>query len=260
MIGPATSAPDAQIRRLYRTLAQAWGAQHWWPAASRFEVIVGAFLTQNTSWSNAEMALQKLRAARVLNIGGIRRIPLEELERLIRASGYFRQKAFRLKNFVRFLDEGYGGSLSRMFDRPTQELREQLLSLEGVGPETADSILLYAGQHSVFVVDAYTRRLASRHHIAPDGTTYQELRALFERALANAPAPVSNARQSLGGASHQPSRMSRMNRSSSAQVFNEMHGFIVGIGKQYCRKSQPDCGHCPLEAMLPDSTHAGRRR
>lgn len=202
------------------------------------------------------MAMRKLRAAGVLSVGGIRRVDRNELEQLIRSSGYFRQKALRLKNFVGFLDENYGGSLSRMLARPTEDLRGELLALNGVGPETADSILLYAGQHSIFVVDAYTRRLASRHLLAPDDATYEELRTLFEGALAHVSAPKETLVASCGGAAHQPSRMSTAKRSASAQVFNDMHGFIVGIGKQYCRKSQPDCAHCPLEAFLPAANRA----
>lgn len=147
----------SKIVAIYSTLSRAWGRQHWWPAQSRFEVIVGAYLTQNTSWSNVEIAMRNLRSVHVLTVDGVRTIPLAELERLIRSSGYFRQKARKLKRFVKFLDRCYGGSLTRMFAQPTARLREQLLSLNGVGPETADSILLYAGQHPVFVVDAYTR-------------------------------------------------------------------------------------------------------
>jgi endonuclease-3 related protein len=158
---------------MYSVLARAWGRQHWWPAQSRFEVIVGAFLTQNTNWSNVEIAMRKLRSAGVLNVDGIRELPIDRLEQLVRSSGYFRQKAARLKNFVRFLDDTYSGSLTRVFAQPTATLREQLLSLNGVGPETADSILLYAGQHPIFVVDAYTRRIAARHGILPADADYR---------------------------------------------------------------------------------------
>jgi endonuclease-3 related protein len=246
-----SSAPEAHIRKIYTKLSSTWGPQHWWPAQSRFEVIVGAFLTQNTNWTNVEIAMRKLRSGRVLSVSGIRNIPLRDLEQLVRSSGYFRQKASRLKAFVSFLDEKYGGSLTKMFAQPTSFLREQLLSLNGIGPETADSILLYAGQHSVFVVDAYTRRLAVRHEIVPEETSYEELRTLFEHALANVSPPSSTAAPSCGGASHPPSRMSLTKRCTSAQVFNEMHGFIVGVGKKYCRKAEPDCEHCPLKCLLP---------
>src|ERR671922_162612 len=137
---------EEQIRAYYHALLGAWGKQHWWPARSRFEVIVGAYLTQNTAWTNVEQAMRRLRAAGLLNLRGIRSVPLPELESLVRSAGYFRQKAARLKTFVAFLDQHYGGSLNRMFAQPTEKLREQLLALNGIGPETADSILLYAGQ------------------------------------------------------------------------------------------------------------------
>lgn len=237
---------------LYSTLGRAWGRQHWWPAQSRFEVIVGAYLTQNTGWSNVEIAMRQLRSARVLNVEGIRNISVRRLERLIRSSGYFRQKAQRLKTFVRFLDRQYGGSLTRMFAQPTAELREELLSLNGVGRETADSILLYAGQHPLFVVDAYTRRLAIRHGILSEKAGYEDFRSLFEKALAGAPEPdtSSNLPEVLGAASHRPSRMSLVARSPLTQVFNEMHGLIVSAGKQYCLKSKAQCEQCPLGPLL----------
>ena len=243
---------DHQIRQIYATLSQAWGPQHWWPAQSRFEVIVGAFHTQNTSWSNVELAMRQLRAAKMLSVPGIRDIEMEKLEKLIRSSGYFRQKAQRLKNFVKFLDQNYGGSFARMFAQPTGALREDLLSLNGVGPETADSILLYAGQHSVFVVDAYTRRVAARHDIAGVGVAYDELRAIFERALAGVSVQLTRGTFFPDGASHPPSRMSLAKRCATAQVFNDMHGFMVGIGKNYCHKAKPDCQHCPLADLLPE--------
>ena len=202
-----SSAPAAHIRKIYTKLSNTWGPQQWWPAQSRFEVIVGAYLTQNTNWTNVEIAMRKLRSARVLNVAGIRNIPLGDLEQLVRSSGYFRQKASRLKAFVSFLDENYAGSLSIMFAQPTNLLREQLLSLAGVGPETADSILLYAGQHPIFVVDAYTRRLATRHQIAPEEATYEELRTLFENALAKVSPETIPAAPQTGGAAHPHSRM-----------------------------------------------------
>src|SRR3984885_15918435 len=207
-----------QIRSYYRALFQAWGRQNWWPARSRFEVIVGAYLTQNTAWTNVEKALANLRAAKMLSAKGIRRATLTELERLLRPSGYFRQKAQRLKAFVQFLDRHYGGSLTRLFSRPTEELREELLKLNGVGPETADSILLYAGNHPVFVVDTYTRRILARHEILPESATYEEIRELFQKSLSllAEPAPTSHEPSpkiltpGLAGAGtpHPPSKMS----------------------------------------------------
>src|SRR5689334_7489550 len=138
-------SPQSTLRAIFRTLRKLWGPQHWWPAESQFEVIVGAYLTQNTSWTNVERAMQNLRAANALSIDAIRTMPLARLEELIRPSGYFRQKADRLKRFISYLDERYHGSLERMFAEPTPKLLEELLALNGVGPETADSILLYAG-------------------------------------------------------------------------------------------------------------------
>ena len=256
---------DSQIREFYRELFRAWGRQHWWPAQSRFEVIVGAYLTQNTAWTNVERALGNLRRARLLNLNGIRAVPLSELEQLIRSAGYFRQKAARLKTFVTFLDTRYGGSLDRMFARSTEELRAELLALNGVGPETADSILLYAGGHPVFVVDAYTRRLLERHRILPHNAPYDEIRLLFERALktekwsvAGHAASAVPAGGAATGASHSPSRMSIARRGELAQVFNEMHGLIVGVGKNYCLASRALCDECPL-GRFPHQRASGAR-
>jgi endonuclease-3 related protein len=246
------------IRAYFHTLFSAWGRQHWWPAQSRFEVIVGAYLTQNTSWTNVEKALGNLRHARLLTISGIRNTPLPQLEQLIRSAGYFRQKARRLKTFVRFLDQRYGASLTRMFAGSTAELRHELLGLNGVGPETADSILLYAGNHPVFVVDAYTRRLLERHQIVSSAAGYDEIRQLFEKALAGIHPPKQSldpAPAGVGprGFSHRPSRVSTTERTELVQVFNEMHGLIVGVGKNYCLKSQPQCEQCPLRKFLPEA-------
>jgi endonuclease III related protein len=255
------NAQHDAIRAYYHTLFSAWGRQHWWPAQSRFEVIVGAYLTQNTSWTNVEKALGNLRRARRLTISGIRRTAQSELEQWIRPAGYFRQKAQRLKTFVRFLDARYGGSLARMFARPTAELRNELLALNGVGPETADSILLYAGNHPVFVVDAYTRRILERHGIVSSAATYDEIRLLFEQALGGTRPSTGPPKQSLDGAptteagprgsSHPPSAVSEAARPPRVQVFNEMHGLIVGVGKAFCLKSQPRCEQCPLQKFLP---------
>jgi endonuclease III related protein len=252
-------SPQKALRAYYRALYRAWGAQHWWPADTPFEVIVGAYLTQNTNWSNVERALANLRAARLLSLAGIRRVPLARLERLLRPSGYFRQKARRLKIFVAFLDREYGGSLSALFSQPTARLRQQLLDLNGVGPETADSILLYAGAHPVFVVDAYTRRVLDRHRLVPAKTDYEQIRQLFERALQPMASEGAIGQEEIpagmaprfGGAGHAPSPMSGAQRTALAQVYNEMHGLIVGVGKHHCRKSQPSCAACPLERYLP---------
>ena len=254
-------AEAAELRAYYQTLYSLWGAQHWWPARSRFEVIVGAYLTQNTAWTNVERALANLRRAQALTVAGIRRLTLAELQRLIRPSGYFRQKARRLKTFVAFLDKNYGGSLTRLFRQPTDVLRVELLNLNGVGPETADSILLYAGNHPVFVVDAYTRRILARHEILPEKSDYEEIRLLFQRSLApvvdweelRPPEERPTKASGIRGAAHPPSPLSTARRTALAQVYNEMHGLIVGVGKHYCRKSQPKCDECPLQKFLPSS-------
>ena len=247
---------ETEIRKHYEALYGAWGAQHWWPAETRFEVIIGAYLTQNTAWINVEHALANLRAEQLLSVEGIREVTLTRLEGLIRPSGYFRQKAGRLKTFVAFLDNRYGGSLDRLFAEPTPKIREELLSLNGVGPETADSILLYAGNHPVFVVDAYTRRIIDRHRILPEKADYEEIRDLFQRALApiaheQQQTPAAHVEAEFRGAAHPPSSMSTCTRTALVQVYNEMHGLIVGVGKNYCRKSKAVCDGCPLGQFMP---------
>jgi endonuclease III related protein len=248
-----TKKPEATVRAMYRKLSRAWGRQHWWPAETSFEVIVGAILTQNTSWTNVERALATLRDAGRLSVAGIREVPQTKLEELVRSSGYFRQKAQRLKNFVTFLDARYGGSLERMFAAPTEELRAELLALNGVGPETADSILLYAGNHAIFVVDAYTRRVLVRHEAVSASAKYDEIRSLVERALRREqplPAVFEGPGDRQRPRAHQASAMSIAQRSPLAQVYNEMHGLFVQVGKHYCLKRKPKCEVCPLGSML----------
>lgn len=181
MSGKGSKAKE--IRQIFRALEAAMGPQHWWPAGSAFEVVVGAYLTQNTAWTNVERAMKRLREAGVLSISGIRNTGVEELEQLVRPAGYFRQKAARLKLFVAHLDEHCGGSLEAMFERPAEVLREELLGLPGIGPETADSILLYAACGEVFVVDSYTRRIFERHGLAEAETGYEEIRLAVQKAL-----------------------------------------------------------------------------
>jgi len=235
---------------------------------------VGAYLTQNTSWNNVEAALKRLRDAGVLSLAAIRNVPVARLESLIRPAGYFRQKAARLKTFVNFIDQQYAGSFNRMFAQPTAKLRAELLALNGVGPETADSILLYAGQHEIFVVDAYTRRVLDRHALLPARTDYDDIRALFERALsastnasgqlrpthfAGAPSEVEGAVRAersspvvpQGSLAHEPSPISLAKRSPTAQIYSDMHGLLVAVGKQYCLKSKACCESCPLQKFLP---------
>ena len=277
------------LRDYFFALYRAWGPQHWWPAATPFEIVVGAYLTQNTAWTNVELALKNLREADVLSIDGIRQTSIEDLEKLVRPAGFFRQKAARLKGFIAHLDANYGGDLSLMFTRPTADLRAELLALNGVGPETADSILLYAAQHEVFVVDAYTRRIFERHGLSTVETPYDSIRETVESSLrtekitaeptlsTGAPmfsigAPtISTVQPSANGASitepgpgpapelparsipavHEPSPMSEFPRSPLAQVFNEFHGLIVQTGKHHCLKKAPVCEGCPLAPLLP---------
>jgi endonuclease-3 related protein len=208
--------------RYFAAMSQALGPMQWWPARTPFEVIVGAILTQNTSWTNVERAIANLRSARMLTPTSISAARLTKLGVLVRPSGYFRQKAKKLKAFVRFLQGEYGGSLRRMFDTPTEILREKLLSVHGIGPETADSILLYAGNHPVFVVDAYTHRIFGRHGITDGQPKYESVRALFEAALPR-----------------------------DSQLLNEFHALVVNTGKNWCRKKEPRCAECPLASLLP---------
>lgn len=253
-IAPITQSPDhpitrSEIPQYYTALLARYGPQNWWPARSRFEVIVGAYLTQNTYWSNVEKAMANLRRARRLSVSAMRQIPLDELETLVRPSGYFRQKARNLKTFLAFLDRQYSGSLTRMFAGPTAKLRTELLELNGVGPETADSILLYAGNHPVFVVDAYTRRVLLRHGIIGEKATYEEIRAMIEQAISSSAAESLAVKNPASDPRHPVSRMSNSARSALAQHYNELHALIVRVGNCYCR-TKPCCEGCPLQSFL----------
>jgi endonuclease-3 related protein len=240
-VGPAPSllpveagAPQpfplpGELLRYYEAMSAALGPMRWWPARTPFEVIVGAILTQSTAWGNVEHAIANLRAARVLTPTAMLRISTPRLAALVRPSGYFRQKAKKLKAFVRFLRDEYGGSLRRMFLTPTLKLREALLAVHGIGPETADSILLYAGNHPVFVVDAYTHRILGRHGITDGKPDYEKVRALIEGAIPARP-----------------------------ELFNEFHALIVNTGKNWCRKSAPRCEECPLRSLLPANSPLAR--
>jgi endonuclease-3 related protein len=246
--------PETTVRAIYRKLSRAWGRQHWWPAETPFEVIAGAILTQNTSWTNVERAMANLRSTGALNVESIRELALPKLEEMVRSSGYFRQKAQRLKNFVAFLDARYGGSLEQMFATLTEQLREELLKQNGIGPETADSILLYAGGHEIFVIDAYTRRILERHLAVAGGAKYDEIRNLIERALQREqPMESCPSSRQVRPQVHEASAMSTAQRSPLAQVYNEMHGLLVQVGKHYCLKQQPKCEVCPLGSVRPIS-------
>lgn len=239
-----------EVVRYYTALLTRYGPQNWWPARGRIEVIIGAYLTQNTNWSNVEKALTNLRQARMLSLQALRQISLQRLQELIRPSGYYRQKARKLKTFVEFLDHSYSGSLARMFAQPTAKLRTELLALNGVGPETADSILLYAGGHPVFIVDAYTRRILERHGLITSRSPYEEIRLWVEQAIQAAGAESLLVINPGSDPRHAVSRMSRARRSPKTQHYNELHALIVRIGNLHCRTS-PGCAGCPLQKYLP---------
>jgi endonuclease III related protein len=223
----AADRSPAALRTYFETLLAAYGPQHWWPGRTRFEVIVGAILVQNTAWTNVERAIANLRRAKLLNPQAIEAVPTRRLAQRIRSSGYFRQKAKKLKAFVRFLRDEHDGSLAKMFRTPTAELRVQLLAVHGIGPETTDAILLYAGEHPVFVVDAYARRILERHQLTETRQGYEHLRRFFE--------------------SHLP---------TDAALYNEFHALIVHVGKRYCRTKNPGCSECALHSLLPKGSVA----
>lgn len=221
-VTPPMAAPDGptfpELRSIYRRLLTRFGPQHWWPGDTPFEVCVGAILTQNTAWTNVEKAIANLKAADLLNPDRLRAAPEAKIADLIRPSGYFNLKAKRLKGFLNFLGNHYSGDMSAMFAEPLEALRPKLLDVYGVGPETADSILLYAGGKATFVVDAYTVRIFTRLGLAPEGVTYHAMQEIF---------------------------MTRM--PPDVRIFNEYHALLVALGKNFCRPKKPRCGDCPLE-------------
>jgi endonuclease-3 related protein len=206
----------------YRTALKKLGPQHWWPGETPFEVCVGAILTQNTNWKNVEKAISNLKARNLLDPHRLHAVPVRELAALIRPAGYFNIKAKRLKSFIKFLVEAYDGDLDRMFSERPEALREKLLQVKGIGPETADSILLYAGQKPIFVVDAYTKRIFLRHELVSEEADYHEI----QRYLTD----------------HLPEEV---------PLYNEFHALIVNIGKNWCKSKAPDCEHCPWKKFLP---------
>jgi endonuclease-3 related protein len=210
------------LQSAYDLLLAHFGPQHWWPGETPFEVIVGAVLTQNTSWKNVHRAIENLREAGLLDFEGLRRLNVDELAELIRPAGYFRLKARRLKNLLDLIHEQYEGSLEAFFATNLDTLREQLLSVNGVGPETADSILLYAADKPTFVIDAYTHRVAKRHGWVEPEMGYHDLKEHFESAL---PPDVP--------------------------LYNEYHALLVRVGHEFC-KPRPCCEACPLRELLPE--------
>ena len=201
---------------VYERLFTEYGPQHWWPAQTPFEVIVGAILTQSAAWTNVEKAIANLTTANTLSPQAIHNLPEAELAALVRPSGYYNAKAHKIKAFVEWLHDEYDGNLDRLFATETMTLRQRLLGVHGIGEETADSIILYAANKPVFVVDAYTRRITTRYGIAPEGVGYADYQTLFMK--------------------HLP---------TDVQLFNEYHALLVCLGKNICRKI-PKCGECCL--------------
>ena len=215
-------AGRAELLAIHDALFAAFGPQGWWPGKTPFEVMVGAILTQNTNWRNVERAIANLRVARVLTPAAMARLRPGALAELIRPAGYFRVKAARLGNLIDHLRRRHGGSVARLLRTPLPGLRDELLSISGIGPETADSILLYAAGHPSFVVDAYTKRILARHGLVAAEAGYVEVQRIFTRALP-----------------------------AHAPLFNEFHALIVRLGKEFCRPRAPRCAACPL-GMPPE--------
>jgi endonuclease-3 related protein len=232
------SKRTVQLRRAYELMRGRFGHQYWWPGETTFEVCVGAILTQNTAWTNVERAIVNLKTARVLEPKKLFALPESKLAKLIRPAGYFNVKARRLRSFLRMLVEDFGGDLKRLFAGKTFAVRARLLAVNGIGPETADSMLLYAGGHHSFVIDAYTKRIFQQHEWtgkngkrkAESGksskASYDELKVLCESAL----------KQKQGAA--------------RLDYWQDYHAQLVRVGKHFCRARAPRCGECPLNPLL----------
>jgi len=208
-----------RIEEIHTRLFDHFGPQHWWPGETPFEIMLGAVLTQNTSWRNVDMVIEALRQDGLLSFSALEALPLEVLAEKIRPSGYYNQKAKRLKGLFAAIRED-SGDLETFFDHDTHTLREKLLAVKGIGPETADSITLYAAGKPVFVVDAYTYRILLRHDLITEDAGYEEIQDLFLRKLP-----------------------------SESQLFNEYHALLVRLAKEYCKKSNPLCDRCPLQDL-----------
>lgn len=207
---------------VYQRLHAAFGPQAWWPGESPFEVMIGAVLVQNTAWRNVERAIENLRDAGVMSTAALYVLPETQLAELIRPAGYYQVKARRLRNLLKLVVEEYDGSLDALFATDLATLRDRLLSVNGIGPETADAILLYAGNLPTFVVDTYTHRVLARHGWLGYDASYHDIKDHFESSLPQ-----------------------------DAALYNEYHALLVRIGKEYCRRTRPQCDGCPLEELLP---------
>ena len=208
-----------KLIKIYQKLYSSIGPRHWWPGDSPFEVIIGAILTQNTSWKNVEIAIRALKEKNLLDPLKLFNVGDRLLANTIKSSGFFNIKAKRIKTFMRFLFENYQGSLKKMFSESLTPLREKLLKINGIGPETADSILLYAGGKPIFVVDAYTKRILARHNLISKTASYSEIQELF----------MENLKKDAG-------------------MFNEYHALLVYTGKYFCKKT-PNCENCPMKGL-----------
>lgn len=216
---------DNSIQEIYDRLFAFFGPQHWWPGETPFEVMVGAVLTQNTAWTNVEKALVPLKAAGALTLEALGSMPQEWLAEQIRPCGYYNLKAVRLRNLFALIQNEYDGDLDFFLSQESQSLRQALLNVKGIGPETADSIVLYAANKPTFVVDTYTYRIFSRHGVlAEDESDYHQIQEVFLDSLPR-----------------------------DVQLFNEYHALIVQTGKHFCKKTNPKCADCPLAPMLPVS-------
>ena len=208
------------FQEIYDRLFARFGPQQWWPGETPLEVMVGAVLTQNTNWQNVEKAIENLKEAGLLSFQALLELPTAELAWQIKPSGYYNIKAGRLHNLLQMIAERYEGELDLLLAQSTADARQALLSVKGVGPETADSILLYSGGHPTFVVDSYTHRIFSRHQLVDEVTDYHSIQDRFHDQL-----PLDS------------------------RLFNEYHALIVAAAKTYCKKKNPDCDHCPLNGI-----------
>ena len=213
---------QSMLTDMFNLMLDRFGPQDWWPGDGPFEMIIGAILTQNTNWTNVEKALANLKRENLLSVGDINEISAEKLAEYIRPAGYFNLKSKRLKNLVAMIAEEYDGDISLLFNENIDTQRMALLSVKGIGPETADSIILYAAKKPIFVIDTYTYRILNRHNMADEQVTYDELQDLFMDNL-------------------EPDH----------ELFNEFHALLVRIGKDYCKKN-PKCDNCPLNGWGSD--------
>ena len=230
---PKTPSPGAALRQAYRLMLAAQGHQCWWPGETPFEVCVGAILTQNTNWTNVERALANLKAAGVLEARKLFALAEKRLAELIRPAGFFNVKARRLRNFLRALVEEFDGDLQRFLAGQTHAVRQRLLAIKGIGPETADSMLLYAGGHPSFVIDAYTKRIFARHQWCDRKPTYHDLQSLCATSLDERPA------------------------AAKLDYWQDYHAQLVMVGKNFCRPRVARCDQCPLRTLLPKGGPVG---